>query len=191
MRVSIVVKNARRQLAVLVLGVLLAAPIVHAGSLFYVDLLSVHDATGRRIGNAWPTSNAVYDGVDPEVTVVEFRYGSTPVILRVKKGFVPERVSFTQPGCTGQPLIHPWDRPLPMHDLAAVAGRRRTLYLQSGEILDRTSRSSLSPEGECSDHAPRTAPFAAAEATIDLADHFVRPFKVRTRAGAEVPRGAP
>lgn len=41
------------------LVVLLLAAAAEADRLLYVDHLAVYDATGRRIGSAWPTSRGV------------------------------------------------------------------------------------------------------------------------------------
>jgi hypothetical protein len=179
------------------LVVLLLAAAAEADSLLYADHLAVYDATGRRIGSAWPTSRGVYEGGGRESMVVEFRYGSRPAILRfTEDGFASDWLIFTGRGCTGQTLINPadleGDARVSMHARTAVAGPRNTLYVQSGAVRDRTARSYRSPfTGECTDHAPRRGPWASATPRVDLADHFVPPFSIRTRAGIAVPRGTP
>ena len=178
------------------LVVLLLAAAAEADRLFYVDHLAVYDATGRRIGSAWPTSRGVYEGGGRESMTVEFRFGSKPTILPVTEdGFKPDFLLFTGRGCTGQTLINPRDQgqaEVILHHLTVVAGPRSTLYVQSGPLRDRTYRSYQSPHtGECTDQEPQSGALALARPLVDLADHFVPPFSVRTRAGTAVPRGTP
>jgi hypothetical protein len=186
-----------RRLTVLAgLAVLLFAAAAEADRLLYVQHLAVFDATGRRIGSAWPTSRGVYEGSGRESMAVEFRFGSKPTILPITEdGFKPDFLLFTGRGCTGQTLINPADQgqaAVQLHQLTAVAGPRSTLYIQSGPVRDRTFRSYLSPyTGECIDQEARSGAFVSARPVVDLADHFIPPFSVRTRAGSAVPRGTP
>src|SRR5688572_18605559 len=127
------------------IAVLLLAAVAEADRLLYVEHLAVYDATGRRIGSAWPTSRGVYEGSGRDSMAVEFRFGSKPTILPVTEdGFKPDFVLFTGRGCTGQTLINPTDEgqgEVKLHHLTAVAGPRSTLYVQSGPVRDRTFRS--------------------------------------------------
>lgn len=181
-------------LAVLVLALL--APAAQADRLLYVDDLAVYDATGRQVGSAWPTSDAVWLGELASYLVVEFRLGSTPVIVRLRPhwvdpdGFETTWLRFPNRGCTGQTLVDAyWGEG--MNRFTAVAGPRSTVYVQSGPVRERTARSSRNSEGVCENHEPLTHGMAPLRATlVHLADHFVPPFTTRTRGQTPVPRGA-
>jgi hypothetical protein len=166
------------------LAVALLAPAVDADTLFYVDRVTIHDANGRLVGTASPAT--------PEV--VEFRRGSTPVIVVVRPdGFLRSYVQFANPGCAGQPLVFPsiWPGEI-LYRYTAVAGPRSTVYVQSGAFRMWTRRSTLTLDGTCIDHEPQRGLAAAMTATdVNLADEFVPPFTTRTRAGDVVPLTAP
>ena len=180
------------------LVVLLLAAAAEADRLLYVHHLAVYDATGRRIGSAWPISNDVWVGNHPNnVMVLEFRLRDIPVIVRFRAdstegsaGFESDWLQFSQRGCTGKPLVSMFERSEPV---TAVAGPRSTVYIQSGPIGERTVRSTRNNDGLCADRAPRTiarmVPLRATE--VHLADHFVPPFTIETRARTLVPRVAP
>jgi hypothetical protein len=166
----------------------LAAPIAQADTLLYVDHLGVYDANGTRIGSAWPRDDAWLAAGFSEPMVVEFRLRSMPIVaLFNPTGFESPPLYFTNAGCTGDMLIDPfWGR------FTAVAGARSTVYVQSGPIRELIARSTRLKSGVCRDHAPITHGFGVLRATeTDLADHFVPPFTIRTRARTRVPVGAP
>lgn len=182
--------------ALAVLVMMLVAPMVHADTLWYVDRLSIHDATGRRIGNGWPASDDSWRGRHLTHTVVEFRLGSIPVMVRLQPpqvppdGFAADPLEFSGPGCTGDVMIAPnyWN------GRTAVAGPRSTVYLQAGRRTWRWVESSLSEKGVCRDYTPyppstEVIPLRATD--VHLADHFVPPFTIRTRSEMRVPRVAP
>jgi hypothetical protein len=169
-------------LAVVVL--LLLAPVAQADTLLYVDRLAVVDGTGRQVGTAWPSAEG-----RPDYMYVEFRVGSTPVIVLVGPDrFEPNALRFSDPGCTGQALLTaPWGEG--STPFTAVAGPRSTVYVQSGPVRERTARSTLSSTGVCRDSAPLRSDMAPLRAVTDLADHFVPPFTLQERARTPVPRG--
>ena len=122
---------------------------------------------------------------------VEFRYGSVPVIVRVwPDRFYQDLLRFTGRGCTGHPLKSALEGEL--YRYTAVAGPRSTVYVQSGAVRARTTRSTLTADGVCHDHSADqdlTVPMRATD--INLADHFVPPFTTRTRGRTAVPLTAP
>ena len=176
-------------------------PLAHADGLLYVDHLAVYDATGRQVGSAWPVSDAVWLGERGYYLVVEFRLGTTPVVVPLRPhwtdpdGFETSWLRFPNPGCTGAPMVHAFPGLSPFTTLTpitAVAGPRSTVYVQSGPIVQRTVRSTLDGQGVCADHAPQTGRVAVLKATTThLADYFVPPFTTRTRGRTPVPREVP
>jgi hypothetical protein len=171
--------------AAALLAVALLAPAAAADTLFYADRLTVHDANGRMVGSAWPASGGM------NVIIVEFRRGSTPVIVGVRPdGFIRGFLRFPNAGCTGQPLVDAfWGE---LYRYTAVVGPRSTVYVQSGAVRMWTKRSTLTADGRCNDHEPSRDLAAAVTAIgVNLADEFMPPFTTRTTAGAAVPLTAP
>jgi hypothetical protein len=188
---------------VTILVLMLLAPIMgprpafaQGDTLLYADRFAVYDATGRQIGNAWPTSDSVWRAYHPAHLVVEFRFARTPVMVRLQRalftpdGFASEMLQFSEPGCTGAPMI---DGRL-WNGYSAVAGPRSTLYLKAADLEFRFVQSQLNEDGTCTNHGPNH-PFHEVillrMTDIDLADHFVPPFTVRTRGQTPVPRVTP
>lgn len=167
------------------LALVFLAPAVHADTLLYADHLAVYDGTGRQVGSSWPTSTG------EDFTFVEFRLGSTPVIVHLRRdGFVSTWLRFSNPGCTGQARVDAFEGEL--YRYTAVVGPRKTVWVQSGTVRARTARSTLAPDGVCHDHDPIRDLSAPVKATaVDLADYFVPPFTTRTRARTPVPGVAP
>lgn len=182
-------------------------PLAHADGLLYVDHLAVYDATGKQVGSAWPVSDAIWHGEWAYYLVVEFRLGTTPIMVELRphwtdpEGFETTWLRFPNPGCTGAPMVDaypaayrasgfsPFSTVSPM---TAVVGPRSTVYVQSGPIRERTARSTRDGQGVCDDHEPRTWGMAVLKATTThLADYFVPPFTTRTRGRTPVPRGTP
>ena len=168
-----------RVLVAALLAVAFLPPAVGADTLFYPDRLTVHDANGRVIGRGWPPS------------YFEFRAGSRPVILPLRSsGFVSGWLRFSNPGCTGQARVDALEGEL--YQYSVISGPRQTVWIQSGTVAVRTTRSTLTAEGVCIDHEPIrdfTVPVTATD--VHLADLFVPPFTLRLRAGAPVPAIAP
>jgi hypothetical protein len=174
-------------LALLVL--VLLAPAAQAGergdALVYADHLAVYDGFGTQVGSSWVPSDGFFPGVG--FMYVEFRHGSTPVIVRLRTdGFQFDAVRFSQRGCTGDALFDAdWYH-------SAVAAPHGTVYLHAGPLRQRTVKSTLNTRGRCITHEPyraNTVPLMAT--TVHLADYFVPPFVTRTRGRTPVPRGAP
>ena len=176
--------------------VALLAPAAHADGLLYVDRLTVHDSTGAQVGSAWPMSDAMWLGGPGFDIVVEFRAGSTPVIVQLRKpwfppaGFQSIPMRFSSPGCRGSALLDAFRDG--MTPFSAVTGPRNTVYIQSGPVRQRTARSSRNWDGVCEDHEAQTRSMALMSATTThLNDYFVPPFTVRTRGTTPVARETP
>lgn len=162
------------------LALVLLAPAVHADTLLYADHLAVYDGAGRQMGSAWPSSNGT-------LTYVEFRIGSMPVIIRVFPDEIQSWVlRFPNPGCTGQARADALEGEL--YRYTEVVGPRKTVWVQSGTVAVRTSRSTLAPDGICHNHDPISDLSVPVKTTgVDLVDYFVPPFTTRTRARTPVP----
>ena len=166
------------------LALVFLAPAVHADTLLYADPLVVYDGAGRQVGSARATpAGGVWE--------VEFRWGSTPVIVTLGPGgFGSAWLRFLNPGCTGQPRVDAFYGEL--YRYTAVVGPRHTVYVQSGPVSTGTARSTRRHDGVCHEHDPTTDLFVPVKATIvHLADHFIPPFTARTRARTAVPVVAP
>ena len=179
-----------------VLALALIAPLAHADTLLYVDHLAVYDATGRQVGTAWPVSDDVWLGDPPRHVVVEFRLGSRPVMVRLQPpglkpdGFASDQVDFSNPGCTGDVMIDP----SLSNGLSAVVGPRSTVYVKASRIEERIVESYRSDRGVCTNYdinEPAHEVIPLRSTGIDLADHFVPPFTIRTRGTTLVPLVAP
>jgi hypothetical protein len=189
--------------AVLMVLVLAPASPAQTDGLLYADDLVVVDGTGRQVGSAWPVSDSGWIQQDSFHMAVEFRLGSTPVIVHLRPywfgpdGFMPPDLRFSGAGCTGQTLIDAYYAPSTIgwgegwYRFNAVAGPQSTVYVQSGPIRSRTARSRRTSDGVCTELVT-TQPMALLKATeIHLADHFVPPFRVLTRGQTPVPRKTP
>jgi hypothetical protein len=167
-----------------VLAVVLLALPARAATLVYAEKIIIQDGAGRQVGSAWPTGHA-------GILYAEFRIGSRPVIVALgADGFGASFLRFSEPGCAGPPMVGAFEGEL--YPYTAVAGPRSTVYIQSGPVAVRTTRSTLTSDGVCIDHEPFEDFMAILKATsTNLADHFVPPFTIRTIGRTPVPPATP
>jgi hypothetical protein len=157
-----------------------------AASLFGADAFEAYDSTGKTLGRMshWAVPFRTAAGHTVLVKVHTSNLHGTEWDLW-----------FTEPGCSGQPLLaggvefSSGRRPA-----SAIVGPRRSVYVATGPYRPATAASLMQSGGVCFDvDDPSRAPriFApAARLEIDLADYFTPPFHVRSVPGDPIPTGA-
>ena len=173
---------ARVGVSIVLTVTLFTSPAAAAG-LFYADELVIVDATGRTLGTV--DANQLEH---PYLAYVAFRWGKSPVLIKVNRGeVVAHWLYFRSADCTGPAFVDVQAAPSSGYPVSAVIAPRMTVYVQTGEFRARSIGSRLF-DGACTP-VEGTEVIAPVKSTdIHLMDHFTPPFRARPRGATEVTR---
>lgn len=170
----------------MVIALSLAAT-AHAQGLFYTDEIAIYDAAGKKVGAVQTTQISNF----PSAASVVFRSGARPVIVNFLRGEIrTDAVYFESADCTGRPFVDSQGWPGYAYAASAVAGARKTVYVQSGEFRERTLGSALTATDECQPGVWTDVFAPVTSADVHLGEIFTAPFAARPR-GATAVTGAP
>jgi hypothetical protein len=170
-------------LAILAMSV---APSGAAPTLLRVNKLEVHDSTGKRVADISP-NRASRGNVVLRIAADQLIFLTLDRQEIVLDGFL----FFPTTNCSGAPAIGDTNIGEGFYRVGAVAGPRRTVFVQSGPFSEQWVRSYLDVDGRCQRSSPFQVTSARGNRMMDLVDYFTPPFSLRAVAGTVVQPAAP